>query len=125
METKDERKRVAVDIDGTITKKGRFPEIWEITPSELYKAYATCEPDEEMIQVVNNLYDQGIIVYLYTSRCDLHEKVTKDWLKKHGVKYNYFIMNKPFYDFLIDDKAIHPEQVKLWQRNQRNPKKTR
>jgi uncharacterized HAD superfamily protein len=117
MEIKDKRKRIAVDIDGTLTRKGYFPNIFEITPTDMAKIYKSVKPDTDMIKIVNSYYKNGYIVYLFTSRSDLHERITKKWLDKYKVKYHYFIMNKPYYDIFIDDKAIRPEEIKLWDKN--------
>jgi uncharacterized HAD superfamily protein len=117
MKIKDKRKRIAFDIDGTITKQGWFPDIYETTPIQLGKLYDKAEPDLEMIRLVNKYFNKGYIVYLFTSRSDLHERVTKKWLDKYKVKYHYFICNKPYYDCIIDDKCIHPSQLKLLDNN--------
>ena len=113
----DNQKRIAVDLDGTLTLKGRFPEIWHITPMELLNAYDKVKPDLEMIKIVNNLYKKGYIIYIFTSRSNLFQKHIKQWLKRYKVKYHYFITDKPFYDILIDDKAVRPEEVKLWSKH--------
>ena len=117
MKIKDKRKRIAFDIDGTITKQGWFPDIYETTPIQLGRLYEKAEPDLEMIKLVNKYFNKGYIVYLFTSRSDLHERVTKKWLDKYKVKYHYFIMNKVYYDIFVDDKAIRPEELKLWAKN--------
>ena len=113
----DKKKRIAVDLDGTLTNHARFPEIWDLTPKQLMKLYDKVKPDKEMIHIINNLYENGFIIYIFTSRSDLLQKQIEDWLDKNDVKYHYFIANKPFYDILIDDKAITPEVAKLWARN--------
>jgi len=117
MEVKDKRKRIAVDMDGTLTKQALFPDIWETTPAKMNKLLEKVEPDKEMIKIVNDYYKKGYIVFIYTARPDLHERATKRWLDKYGVKYHYIAMNKLYYDIFIDDKAIRPEEIKLWQRN--------
>jgi uncharacterized HAD superfamily protein len=110
----DNRKRIACDLDGTLTLKGKFPEIYNITPQELWKVYERVKPDVQMIKILNKLYKKGYVIYIFTSRSDLFQRQTKKWLDKNKVKYHHFIMNKPFYDLLIDDKAIRPEEIKLW-----------
>lgn len=117
MEIKDKRKIIAFDIDGTITKQANFPDIYEITPTQLGKLYEKAIPDLEMIAIINDYYQKGYVVYLYTSRSDLHQRVTKKWLDKYKIKYHYFIMNKPFFHIFVDDKAIRPEEIKLWHKN--------
>lgn len=108
----DDKKRIAIDIDCTITKKFKL-DIWDTTYREMEKIYDNVEPDHKMIKIVNKFYDEGYRIYLFTSRNDAFERPTKKWLDKYGVKYHYFIMNKPYYDIIIDDKSITPEQIKI------------
>lgn len=110
----DNRKRIAVDMDGTLTKQALFPDVWDLTPKEHNRLLDKAKPDKELINIVNKYYDKGYIVYIYTARPDLYERATKKWLDKHGVKYHYIAMNKLYYDIFIDDKCIRPEEVKLW-----------
>jgi len=111
MSSKDRRKIIAIDLDGTLTKVGYFKDLWEMTFLDLEKVYENVKPRKDIIKKVNRLYDRGFIIYIFTSRYDLYQHLTKHWLKKHGVKYHYFIMNKNFYDILIDDKAYRPEEM--------------
>lgn len=108
---KDKRPIVAVDLDGTLTKVGHFDNLWKMTFLELKKVYKNVKPRKDIIKKVNKLYDKGYIIYIFTSRYDIYQHLTKHWLQKHGVKYHFFIMNKPFYNFLIDDKAFMPEDI--------------
>ena len=110
------RKRFAIDLDGTLTKHALFPNIFDATPSQMYSLYESVEPDLKMIEYVNRLYDDGHIVYIFTSRWDLYERVTKKWLDKHSVKHHYFICNKPYFDVIVDDKAMGNEQFKNFMR---------
>jgi len=109
----DIKKRVAFDMDGTLTLRGHFLDIWDLTPRQLLKEYEKVQPDLEMIKFVNMLYKKGYIIYIFTSRSNIYQRQTKKWLDKYKVKYHYFIMDKPYYDFLIDDKVIHPDDIKL------------
>jgi uncharacterized HAD superfamily protein len=110
----EKRKIIAVDLDGTLTEKARFPEIYDITPRELGKIYSKVKPKNSIIKLINHLYDKGYIIYIFTSRNDLFQRQIKKWLAQNKIKYHYFITNKPFYDILIDDKAIRPEELELW-----------
>lgn len=91
---------IAVDIDGTIC-------------SSISKSYAKaeikyCKPYKHMIKVVNELYDRGNFIYLYTHRQPCCERQTKIWLKKYKVKYNDIIFYKLGADLYIDNKALSP-----------------
>jgi len=89
----------AVDIDGTIC-----------TSSSGH--YEDSTPVPEMIQKINDLYDEGHIIKMFTARgassgIDWTETTTEQ-LKNWGLKYHELIMNKkPSFDLLIDDKVMH------------------
>ena len=106
------QKIIAVDLDGTLTKKGFFPDFMDLTPNQLKETFDNAEPDKEMIKIINDYVEKGYLVYVFTSRQDIHQNQVSKWLKKHKINVNFFIMNKPYYDLLIDDKAISPEQIK-------------
>ena len=85
------------DIDGTICSitEGRYSE---------------AEPFFHRINIVNNLYEEGNTIHLYTARGSQTgidwTDVTKEQLKKWGVKYHTVSLGKPHYDIWVDDKAI-------------------
>ena len=96
------------DIDGTICTNTRGN-------------YENAVPLMERINKVNELYDAGNTVILFTARGmgrsgnNLHfayneffaltERQLKDW----GVRYNQLILGKPAGDIYIDDKGIKDE----------------
>ena len=76
-----------------------------------------------MISIVNESYEQGNKIIIYTARgmstfsgnvhrvySELYE-LTKGQLKNWGVKHHELIMGKPHYDIIIDDKALNSERV--------------
>jgi hypothetical protein len=79
-------KNYLIDIDGTVT---------EDVPNEEPERMATCLPYEGSVDMINSWYDDGHIITFFTSRTNEHEIVTKQWLDKHGFKYNYLLLNKP------------------------------
>ena len=92
-----------VDIDGILCKNGSHLE------------YSQAVPLKDNIRKINNLYEAGHKIIIYTSRLSIDAKVTKAWLDKNGVKYHEAIFDKPTADFYIDDKAIpfiNPDFVK-------------
>lgn len=91
-----DKKRIFVDIDGTLTIE---------TEGYGDDVYAERTPHYAMISAVNKLYDEGHYITLYTSRYaeDIH--VTIEWCKKHGVQFHELNLNKPKYDLFIDDKV--------------------
>jgi hypothetical protein len=44
---------------------------------------------------LNKWYDEGHIIFFFTSRTEAHRAVTEDWLKIHGFKYHGMLMGKP------------------------------
>lgn len=86
------------DIDGTIC-------------TNTAGKYEDAKPYPERIAVINELYDKSNEIKLYTSRGvttgigwrSLTEKQLREW----GVKYHELLMDKPYYDIIVDDKAIN------------------
>jgi len=77
--------------------------------------YTNSTPIEDRISKINDLYNQGHEITIYTARGSgtgiNHYELTKNQLKEFGVKYHYLnIGNKPVFDLLIDDKAISDKE---------------
>ena len=79
-------KNFLIDIDGTIT---------DDIPNEEPERMVTCEPYPDALEIVNKWYDEGHIITFFTSRTDAHKEITEEWLKRHGFKYHYLLLNKP------------------------------
>ena len=76
-----------IDIDGTIC---------ENIPNELgAERMRHAKPFNDSIRAIDRLYDEGNYICFFTARTDEHEEATRDWLKKHGVRYHQLILNKP------------------------------
>ena len=73
--------------------------------------YAHSSPCLEAMKRVNDLYDQGHTIKLYTGRGSFDKydwkEFTEKQLKKWGIKHHELIMGKPHADVFIDDKAIN------------------
>jgi len=87
----------AIDIDGTLCD----------TEDSDYK---NSTPRNDVITKVNQLYDRGNTIKIFTGRgatsgIDWRE-FTENQLKTWGVKYHELIMGKPKADIFIDDKAV-------------------
>ena len=101
--------RYCFDIDGTICEGGI--------------EYKDTKPYLEVIDKINELYDEGHHIQFYTSRGTLSGKdwfkFTMDQLDSWGVKYHALKLGKPHYDVFIDDKAMsnfdwyHDEDLKI------------
>lgn len=89
------------DIDGVIAMKREDLD------------YGQAGPNEKMIQIVNQLYDWGNRIVLFTARGyvtgidwrEVTEKQMSDW----GVKYHELHMGKPNADYYVDDKMMSLE----------------
>ena len=93
------------DIDGTIC-------------TNTDGKYEDAQPDYDVIEQVNKLYNEGHHVLLHTARgattgIDWRE-VTEVQMHKWGVKFHQLFMGKPTADVYIDDKAINAME---WKRN--------
>lgn len=96
------KKVYAIDIDGTICR----------TPGGI--DYPKSKPITKAIEAINKLYDEGHTIKMFTGRgCvsgidwrDFTEKQLKGW----GLKYHELIMNKPYYDHIIDDRATNADE---------------
>ena len=81
--------------------------------------YLNSKPKKNIIKLINQLYNNGHIIKLFTSRFMGRSKekvvvakkkgytLTKKQLEKWGLNYHSLIMGKPSYDYIIDDKSIN------------------
>ena len=86
------------DIDGVIAMKREDLD------------YGQAGPNERMIKIINQLYDWGNRIVLFTARgyvtgIDWRE-VTERQMQQWGVKYHELHMGKPNADFYVDDKML-------------------
>ena len=97
----------AFDIDGTIC-------------TNTYGEYQKATPFVNRISSVNNLYNSGNIIKLFTARGTTTGKdwfqFTKNQLESWEVLYHELILGKPEADFFIDDKACN-DKYWLWEEN--------
>jgi len=96
-------KLIAVDLDGTLTKK----DCW--TSYECLVA----EARTDIIKKVRDLYYERNTIIIYTARPESVRNETEYWLRKNGVKYHAIVMgnNKVGADIYVDDRAIRPEEL--------------
>lgn len=72
-----------VDIDGTLVEYRKFSELSE----------SVLTPIQDVIDFVNNHYDNGSVVMITTARPSTYELFTKQELEKIGLKYHQLIMD--------------------------------
>ena len=99
-------KKICFDIDGVIC-------------TNTWGNYEKAEPILKNIKKINNLYEAGNTIILFTARymgknnesIDLAYnegyEFTKKQLERWGVKYHTLKMGKPTYDIIIDDKQFN------------------
>lgn len=73
-------------------------------------SYGETKPVEEMVRIINKLYDLGNRIVLFTARgyvtgIDWYE-TTKKQMEEWGVKYHELLMGKPNADYYVDDKML-------------------
>jgi hypothetical protein len=85
--------------------------------------YQSCYPNKQMIDIVNDCYDNGAIIKIYTARGmtvfngDVNKiysnlySLTFDQLNSWGVKFHELVMGKLHYDVLIDDKVVNYDRI--------------
>lgn len=105
------KKIICFDIDNVICN----------TKKNYYRA---SKPNGKIIKVINELYDEGHFIKIFTSRymgrsgeniakaSKRARGITIKQLRDWNVKYHKLIFGKPSYDVFIDDKAINFD--KLW-----------
>ncbi|MGB3870149.1 MAG: phosphoheptose isomerase [Flavobacteriales bacterium] len=80
------KKNFLIDIDGTIC---------EDIPNEEPERMEDAELFPDAMETCNKWFDEGHVIYFFTSRTEAHREVTERWLKKHGFKYHGIVFGKP------------------------------
>lgn len=79
-------KNYLIDIDGTIC---------DDIPNEEPERMVTAEVYPDALVTLNRWYDEGHVIYFFTSRTEAHRAITEEWLNRHGFKYHGMLMGKP------------------------------
>lgn len=86
-----------IDVDGTVCTEG--------------VEYENVQPIAKSIRRINELYDRGNTIILYTARGAYSgvdwSGLTESQLRAWGVRYHRFLIGKPFADVYVDNKALH------------------
>lgn len=94
---KDSMKIFCFDIDGTLCTKSE-------------NDYSLAEPFVDRINQLNQLFNKGNKIILFTARGSStglnHEELTKKQLETWDVNYTELIFGKPNADYYIDDKSF-------------------
>jgi hypothetical protein len=79
-------KNYLIDIDGTVC---------DDIPNEEPERMVTAAVYPDALVTLNKWYDEGHIIFFFTSRTEAHREITETWLKEHGFKYHGMLMGKP------------------------------
>ena len=79
-------KNYLIDIDGTIC---------DDIPNEEPERMITAAVYPDALETLIKWYEEGHIIFFFTSRTEAHRQVTEEWLQKHGFKYHGMLMGKP------------------------------
>jgi CMP-N,N'-diacetyllegionaminic acid synthase len=115
----NKQKIIAFDLDDVLCS--RHLKYDHLGPNK----YLHCEPIQPNIEMVNNLYDKGNIIIVYTARgmtqfsgdvskiySELYQ-ITFNHLKTWGLKFHQLVMGKISYDILIDDKCLNSANITI------------
>ncbi len=79
-------KNYLIDIDGTIC---------DDIPNEEPERMLTAAVYPDALETLNKWYDQGHVIFFFTSRTEEHRMYTEAWLQKQGFKYHGIVFGKP------------------------------
>jgi len=94
------RRVICVDLDGTLADGVSW------TPEECLGA----KPNEELIEQINELYEENFIV-LYTARRDHLIPATLEWCRRNNVQWHAWSNKKIGAEYYLDDRSLRPEEV--------------
>lgn len=88
------KKTIICDLDGTLCSE-----------EHTFRRFLA-QPMLEAIRLLNQQYDAGHKIIIYTGRSWSEYDITEVWLKNNNVKYHQLICGKPIGDLWIDDRAF-------------------
>jgi hypothetical protein len=91
-----EKRIIAFDFDGTLTKAGSY-ETGKI------------EPNFPVIKRLREYYSEYLFIVIFTARPQDDFGIVSMFLKEWNIPYDSIVFNKIRYDVLYDDKAIGPK----------------
>lgn len=102
--------RLCIDVDDCVTE-------WNND-----RDYVNFKPDIVMVTMINKLYDEGHHITLYTARgmksvgpgriaSEIVPSLLQN-LANIGLRFHELLTHKPVYDWIIDDKAMRPDEFK-------------
>ena len=77
------------------------------------EAWMTRKPNLKTLELMNLAKQKGHKIIIHTSRLSSESAVvTLQWLQKYNVPYDAIHFNKPFYDYVCDDRNKTIEELK-------------
>lgn len=101
------QKIIAFDLDNTLTNDADIPKFPTLSHLALEHYYANTPCNEAMADVARNMKLNGHRILIYTARHDFFETETRQWLKRNGIPYDTLTFGKPYFNVLIDDRAVN------------------
>lgn len=95
--------RYVVDIDNTIFKSEKIEK-------GTHCEYRIISCNFDLVNKINELYEKGNDIIIYTARHWNVLKQTIKHLQDYRIKYTTVVMGKPVGDYYIDDKGITHEE---------------
>jgi hypothetical protein len=80
------QKNYLIDIDGTIC---------DDVPNEEPERMGLVLPYTDALRMLNKWFDEGHVIYFFTSRTEAHREITEEWLNRHNFKYHGILFGKP------------------------------
>ncbi len=100
-----EHKTYCFDVDGVIC-------------TNTHGEYEKAMPIGRTIAQINALYDVGHKIVLFTARGTVTSRdcreITEQQMNAWGVRYHELLFGKPYFDLMIDDRAMSLEE---WERH--------
>jgi len=78
--------QIIIDLDGTICSE------------EKTYSRSLAKPMINAINSVNQLYDQGHIIIIYSARTWMEYEMTYNWLINNSIKFHQLVLGKPIGD---------------------------
>lgn len=98
-------KVLCYDIDGVVTVES------DTHHEDLAGSYIYRSPNFRVRDQILRAFKQGWTVILFTGRREWQRRLTEDYLASHGFHYHFLFCNKPYFSFVVDDRARSLDEV--------------
>tara|TARA_B100001250_G_C19702982_1_gene745609 strand:- start:110 stop:418 length:309 start_codon:yes stop_codon:yes gene_type:complete len=93
--------KIIIDLDGTICSEEKFED------------RAKAKVIKGARRTIDILKKKGNKITIYSARPWSQYEMTKKWLKKNKIKFDYLLLGKPIGDYWIDDRSLN---FKNWEK---------